>query len=123
MFKYTISLCAEDQTMFLRHAQVWWCAAEKLRNIVWNLFSHSFPPFVAVSPEVIEVTYKGSSADVDASEVVRSPNFSPYFQEYYQNGTVYVYRIVNTDPIQGYVQIIFTDLNLDTGSSLKVSGV
>ncbi len=66
---------------------------------------------------MIEGVYSGSSDNPNkVAGYVHSPGFGV---EYQKNNTVFVYHVHNTNPC--CVQLVFTDLDLDTSSSLKVS--
>ena len=71
-----------------------------------------------VNCHVIELKYNGTTKDgIKNTGVVQSPNFL----EYYAESTTYVYYFNITSTKWKYVQLVFTDLNIESDNSLKVS--
>ena len=72
----------------------------------------------AVNCHVIELKYNGTTEDgIKNTGIIQSPNFP----EYYAENTAYVYYFNIKSTSWRYVQLVFTDLILESDSSLKVS--
>ena len=71
-----------------------------------------------VNCHVIELKYNGTAEDgIKNTGIIQSPNFP----EYYAESTAYVYYFNIKSTSWRYVQLVFTDLILESDSSLKVS--
>ena len=85
---------------------------------VYTLFRACVKFMFPVNCHVVELRYNGTSEDgIKSTGIIQSLNFP----EYYAESTAYVYYFNITSTSWRYVQLVFTDLTLESDSSLKVS--